>query len=80
MSSGVEDQTSGGRHVISFDEFDRESFRKRLAKMTDSELIRHGKAANAMFKSASEQHRETPVGVPMAGANDSIRTKIEWEG
>jgi hypothetical protein len=36
---------------IAFDQFDRDSFRKRLAKMTDSELIRQGKAANEMCKS-----------------------------
>lgn len=35
---------------IAFDQFDREAFRKRLAKMTDSELIRFGKAAKEMCK------------------------------
>jgi hypothetical protein len=30
---------------VAFEPFDREAFRKRLAKMTDSELIQFGKAA-----------------------------------
>jgi hypothetical protein len=47
---------------VSFDQFDREAFRERLAKMTDSELIRHGKAARAMSKSGfGEAPREAFV-------------------
>lgn len=38
---------------IAFDQFDREAFRKRIAKITDSELIRYGQAAKEMFKLGS---------------------------
>ena len=37
------------------DQFDREAFRKRLAKMTDSELIRYGQAAKEMCKAGFGQ-------------------------
>ncbi len=43
-------------------QFDRESFRKRLAKMTDSKLIRQGQATEEMCKSGfGEASRETFV-------------------
>jgi hypothetical protein len=47
---------------VAFEQFDRESFSKRLAKLTDSELSRHGKASSEMCKSGfGEAPRETFV-------------------
>jgi hypothetical protein len=35
---------------VTFEQFDREEFRQRVAKMTDSELIQCGEAAGEMCK------------------------------
>jgi hypothetical protein len=43
---------------VSFDEFDREAYRKRLHKMTDLELLQHSKAARDLFESELGESRE----------------------
>ena len=46
--------------TASFERFDRESFRKQLTKLKDSELVRHGKAALEMCESGfGEAPRES---------------------
>jgi hypothetical protein len=42
----------------SFDEFDREAYRKRLQKMTDLELLQHSKAARDLFESELGEPRD----------------------
>jgi hypothetical protein len=58
---------------VAFNQFDPETFRQRLTKMTDSELIRYGKAAKEMCKSHfGESPRETFV-------NQLQECREEWK-
>ena len=43
---------------VSFDQFDREAYRKRLHKMADLELLQHSKAARDLFESELGEFRE----------------------